>query len=533
MRISTLQIYSIADVGIADAQSAITKTQEQLSTGKRILTPADDPVGATTVLQISQELARIEQYQKNIDIAENTLGLEEETLNSITELIFRLEELATAAGNTATLSEDEYQTLAAEADARLKQLLELSNTQNASGQYIFSGFQGETQPFVDTGGSGFVYNGDEGQMSIKLSKSTSVAVTDSGKRLFVDIPSAQKTIATATNPNNVTAPEVKITLGRVVDQDTFDDFYPGDMVITFNDPSATSPPGLNFTVTEKNTGKVVVANQGYQPGEYVTVNGVEFSINGVPSSGTAAVPANIAFGSGAGQNFAGNETGETLTLRVGGVTETLTIGSNVTSNADLVTELTSGTNAALLANLGVTVDNTVVPPQFTMPAGVNFTVDPLGTSGSNIMAALGLVGSTVSTNGVRAVPGDQYYIESTDKQGLLTTVQRFVDALKQVDGSQESKDQVAAVVADTLNNLNSSLTSIQGVVSEIGARLNTLESVRDLQSDSKLLNQEVLSDIQDLDFAEASTRLSLSQMVLSAAQQSFVNVSGLTLFNFL
>ncbi len=533
MRISTLQIYNIADVGIADAQTAINKTQEQLSTGKRILTPADDPVGATTVLQISQEIARIEQYEKNIDIAENTLRLEEETLSSVTNLIFRLEELATQAGNTATLSKDEYQTLAAEADARLDELLELTNTQNASGQYIFAGYQGGAAPFEDTGGSGFLYKGDEGQLSIKLSKSTSVGVTDSGKRLFVDVPSAQNTITTSTNPNNVTYPGVTITLGQVVDQTAYDDFYPKDMVVTFNDINAVSPADLNFTVTERDTGKVIVANQQYRPGDPVVVNGVEFSVNGVPASGTAATPATIAFGSDAVQNFAGNETGETLTIRVGGVTETLTIGSNITNNADLVAELSSATNAPLLANLGVTVNNSVIPPQLEVPKGINFTVDPFNSSGTNIKAALGINSGSTSINGVLAQPGDQYYINSSDTQGLLTTVQRFTDALRNLGDTPENKQILSQIVADTLGNLNNSLTTIQGVTSEIGARLNTLESVRSLQSDSKLLNQEVLSDIQDLDYAEASTRLSLSQLVLSAAQQSFVRVSGLTLFQFL
>ena len=64
MRVSTSQIYSIATLGITQAQSAVTKIQEQMATGKKVLSPADDPVAATAILQLNQELARTEQYKK-------------------------------------------------------------------------------------------------------------------------------------------------------------------------------------------------------------------------------------------------------------------------------------------------------------------------------------------------------------------------------------------------------------------------------------------------------------------------------------
>jgi len=64
MRVSTSQIYNIATLGMSQAQAAVTKTQEQMATGKRVLSPADDPVAATTILQLNQELSRTEQLRK-------------------------------------------------------------------------------------------------------------------------------------------------------------------------------------------------------------------------------------------------------------------------------------------------------------------------------------------------------------------------------------------------------------------------------------------------------------------------------------
>ena len=87
MRVSTSQIYNIANIGMKQAQGAVVRTEEQIAANKRILSPADDPVAATTILQLKQELARIEQYGKNINLAENSLHLEEATLKSVVALV--------------------------------------------------------------------------------------------------------------------------------------------------------------------------------------------------------------------------------------------------------------------------------------------------------------------------------------------------------------------------------------------------------------------------------------------------------------
>ena len=138
MRISSLQIFNIADSSMAKMNQQVVATQEQMSTGKRVLTPADDPVAATKIMQITQELAGIEQYNKNIDIARNTLALEEAALSTVTNLIQRTQELAVAAANTATLSVNEYQIMAREVDEQLKELVNLVNTKNANGDYEFT-----------------------------------------------------------------------------------------------------------------------------------------------------------------------------------------------------------------------------------------------------------------------------------------------------------------------------------------------------------------------------------------------------------
>jgi flagellar hook-associated protein 3 FlgL len=232
MRISTAQIYSIATLGMSQAQAAMTKTQEQMATGKKILSPADDPVAATAILQLNQELARTEQYKKNIEVADNSLNLEETNLQSIVGLVQRIREIAVSAGNTAVMTKENYQALAAEVDTRISELVNLQNTRNSSGQYIFAGYQSGTKPFVDDGGGNYSYLGDEGQLRLQASASVSVAVSDSGKRLFVDVPSGHNTFITSASTSNKSVPPAIISVGQVFDQIEFDKLYPNDLVVS-------------------------------------------------------------------------------------------------------------------------------------------------------------------------------------------------------------------------------------------------------------------------------------------------------------
>ena len=69
----------------------------------------------------------------------------------------------------------------------LDDLIGLANRTDASGQYLFSGFQGSTKPFADTG-SGVQYFGDDGQRLVQASTSRQLAVNESGREVFERVP---------------------------------------------------------------------------------------------------------------------------------------------------------------------------------------------------------------------------------------------------------------------------------------------------------------------------------------------------------
>lgn len=628
MRVSTSQIYSIATLGITQAQSAVTKIQEQMATGKKVLSPADDPVAATAILQLNQELARTEQYKKNIDVAENSLNLEEASLQTIVDLVQRMREIAVSAGNTGVLTSADYKALAAEVDTRINELVNLQNTRNASGQYIFAGYQGEVKPFVSDGGGNFSYHGDEGQLRLQASASVNVPVSDSGKKVFVDIPSGHNTFITSASEGNLSSPPAIITVGQVYDQAEFDDLYPEDLVVTFTRTASA----VNYTVSERTTGKQLLVNQTYVAGQDIEVAGARFQILGNPYPGEPAIPAALPFGAVGAFDFSVTPT--SIDITVGNTTETLLLDTNVTNATDLAAAFNSTTgapnsNADKLARLGITADAT----GFSSPTGLNisigngtadtdtalgiatqgagttsvnlpfnfiaaqdFSVSPLTfqlsvngqtesiTFNQNITSAADLANAfndptnaaqlsrldltvtsagivstsnapvtisggntflddvtglntqgigTASTQGVLVVPGDSFFVESTNKQSLLTTLSRFSDAMRSVQDNPTSKAELSGIVAKTLTNLENAITNIVGVQGDVGARLNTLESTKDLNLDVTLTTKTVLSSLQDLDYSEASIQLSMQSFVLSASQQSFIKVSQLTLFSYL
>jgi flagellar hook-associated protein 3 FlgL len=645
MRVSTSQIYSIVNIGMSNAQTAINKTQEQMSTGKRVLSPADDPVASTTILQLNAELSRVQQYTKNIDAGSNSLNLEETALNSVVSLIQRMQELAVYAGNTAVLTRSDYQALASEVESRTQELLNLQNTKNSSGQYIFSGYQGATQSFVDVGGGNYKYQGDDGQLRIQASATVTVGVSDSGKRIFVDVPSGNNTIHTSANPINRSQPAAFISAGEVIDQDAFDQFYPESMQVTFNAVSNVVPSSPNYTITEKLTGKIIVENQVYIAGEDIEANGVRFQVYGSPYPGTAPVPSlvpvnftptdfsvtsagiNISVGgitetlvldqnitsvadmitalggdatypnanplsltasaqankqkldnlgvslnangfsnsrglpvsvsngtaatdsllgfntqssgtasairlvnTGASYDFSLPTQSRSLEISVGNNTQTLTINQNITNMASLVSALTSGTNGTTLAAMGVVVSSSGIISSSTNEA-IRFSAGSVELT--NVMGIETRGNGTQSAQGTLAVPGDSFFVNSTNKQPILTTLSRFSQAMRAVDNTPESKAELTKVLNNVLKNLDNSISTIASVQGDLGARLNTLDASKDLNLDIEVYSKKVLSDIESLDYAEASTRLSIQSLVLSATQQSFVKISQLSLFSYL
>ncbi|MBT9540519.1 flagellar hook-associated protein FlgL [Thiobacillus sp.] len=182
MRISTQQMFEIGSTRLVDLQSRLQKTQEQIASGRRILSPSDDPIAATRVLDVTQSQTVNKQYGVNRQYATNNLSQVEVTLGGVTELMQTIKETITTARNVK-LGDSERAFMASELDGRLQQLLGLANTRDSAGNYVFSGFQSHTQPFVQTA-TGANYQGDLGQQKIQVDATRQMAVSTPGSIVF-------------------------------------------------------------------------------------------------------------------------------------------------------------------------------------------------------------------------------------------------------------------------------------------------------------------------------------------------------------
>lgn len=184
MRISTHTLFESGAAQLGELQSGLVRTQQQIATGRRILAPSDDPVGAARALEVTQTQSLNTQYGLNRQHAKSALGAQEGTLSSVTSLLQDVKATVIAAGNGA-LSDTERGFMATELGGRLDELLGLANTRDAVGNYLFSGFQTNVPAFSKDAMTGVVsYGGDAGQRLIQVDATRQMSVTNPGVAVF-------------------------------------------------------------------------------------------------------------------------------------------------------------------------------------------------------------------------------------------------------------------------------------------------------------------------------------------------------------
>jgi flagellar hook-associated protein 3 FlgL len=225
MRIATSMIFDAGVSAMHKQSASLLQIQQQIASGRRILRPSDDPVGAARALEVTQSRDILTQYTANQDSAMSALGLAEGQLESATEILQRVRELTIQAGGPS-LTAANRQAIAVELRARYDNLMGIANAADGQGQFQFSGYQGATKPFSGTvdaliAGAEVTYAGDDGQRKIQVSATRQMEVSDSGSDVFMRTGSGEsvfKTMATligqleANNTTGLTTAITKIDL---------------------------------------------------------------------------------------------------------------------------------------------------------------------------------------------------------------------------------------------------------------------------------------------------------------------------------
>ncbi|MGB5722008.1 MAG: flagellar hook-associated protein FlgL [Woeseiaceae bacterium] len=397
MRVSTLGSFANGLSAMQRIQAALDQTQRQISSGRRILTPSDDPLAAARAVEIRESIGRLEQFDRNANMANNRLFQEESSLGSVNNVLQRVRELALQANN-ATQNSESRQLIAIEMRQRLDELVQIANQKDGSGNYLFSGNLESTTPVTRMGGS-FTYNGDQGQRFIQIGESRQVADGDSGAAIFFKIRSGNGSFITS--PATTNNGSGVLGQGSVVDPSAWDQ---GQYTVRFIDPA-------NYEVIDSGGG--VVSTGTFQDGDTLAFSGIEFSLDGQPEA------------------------------------------------------------------------------------------------------------------------GDEFTVAPSPYQDVFSMVDQLATALESGASGTAPLAAMNNAVNAGLQNIDQAIGNILDVRVAVGSRLSAIESQVDSNGAFKLNYQDTLAGIEDLDYAEALSRLSLEMTTLEAAQQSFIRTQSLSLFNYL
>jgi flagellar hook-associated protein 3 FlgL len=272
MRIATEQIFQRSLLNLQRRQASLAEVRDDLSSGKRLQSAADDPAAAARVLDLRDTLELTRQFQQNGAVAAARLESSDSILGSVTESLQRVRELALR-GRNGDLDDNDRRFIAAEVRERLNELVELANTRDTNGEYLFAGARTRTEPFVRAASGQFTYDGDQTVRVLQIGADSRLADRDAGDAVFMAIRNGNGTFTT--NPAATNTGTGVVLPGSMVNTSAY---QPDDFRIVFT--SATT-----FDVVNDTTATTVLSAQTYTPGGTIGFNGLQTSIMGQPAAG--------------------------------------------------------------------------------------------------------------------------------------------------------------------------------------------------------------------------------------------------------
>ena len=273
MRISTQTFYEQSRTTMGAQQGSLLRVQQQLGAGTKILTPSDDPLGATRALAVSQSIALTAQYSASRSHAVQTLSLEENALQSVTTVLQNVKSLVIQAGN-GTMADADRASIATTLQSNLDQLQGLANTDDGNGQFLFAGFRSASAPFVRQADGGIAYTGDQGQRQVQVDVSRQMAGADDGRSIFQTVQAGAGYVAAAASANSGSG-----VFGITSVVNPSDVNYGKDFSISF--PAA----GSYQVDTVPASSTPLVASTPFTPGSAISFGGLQVSISGAPAVG--------------------------------------------------------------------------------------------------------------------------------------------------------------------------------------------------------------------------------------------------------
>lgn len=236
-----------------------------------------------------------------------------------------------------------------------------------------------------------------------------------------------------------------------------------------------------------------------------------------------------------------NDTGDNIFMRVASGNGTFAVSSPTTPNTG-----TASVSVGSIVNPAV-----YVPDNYTMSFALNtqgnLVVMVSGATTGNVIPASGLPddapvyqdGMAVTFNGMEMtisgtpLAGDTFSITPSQNQSIFATIQNMIVNLNQPFDTAVAKAATYTDNNQLIAELDSAINNVLDYQSDLGARLNQLTFADDLNSNLILLSQDTLKKLQEIDPIAVATEYNLQLVNLQAAQQSFVRIQGLSVFNYM
>ena len=186
MKISTTQIFERSIDQMSSQRTKVAEIQAQLAAGKQLVQPSDDAEKTGIIQRLSSAFNRQEVYESTLDSVTSRLEVEESAVMSAENIMQRVRELAVQ-GTNGTLGEGDRKILAHEVSSLRDELLSLANSQDASGNYVFSGSMAKTSAFVESADGTVNYRGDDNQVQVAISEQRSMFMNRPGDEIFTSI----------------------------------------------------------------------------------------------------------------------------------------------------------------------------------------------------------------------------------------------------------------------------------------------------------------------------------------------------------
>ena len=187
MKISNSYLFDQATKNIQTAQSDVSKSREQIASGKSLVRPSDDTSKLRSIEILKSQQHKVESYKNSMNYLTDRFQLEESVLQSASDILIRLKDLAIQAANDSMSSSDR-DIISTEVNSLKDELLSIANTRDVEGNFIFSGSKTGSQPFKVNGTTGEVsYEGDNRRLFTSVSDSRMLQSNTDGTQVFLPV----------------------------------------------------------------------------------------------------------------------------------------------------------------------------------------------------------------------------------------------------------------------------------------------------------------------------------------------------------